>query len=366
MDNDSTQMIQSVLAEYDLGILVHYVRNERGYCNVSYEIVTHKDGADKCYFFRQYKPTIQEEELQFEHSLILHLVQHSDLPVARVHLTRDGKSYIRKADPADPTQDRFYAIFDFLRGFDQYTWINPHCTPRELENSAITLAKYHQAVWNFQPVGQRKEPVIVKLLPIIWETYQTCLARNDLSPFHPVLEPYREKIKETIERLISQLTSPACQQNPQIIVHCDYHPGNLKFENEEVVGIFDFDWSKRDFRLFDVALALFYFCTEWEADKDGQLRLEEASAFLKAYEQRLSQSKGVSLLTESEWAHLIPFLEAANLYVLNWSLEDLLKKEVDVAEYKMYVWHGLRTWEWLCQPENQEKIKVMLRQEPTP
>ena len=36
-------------------------------------------------------------------------------------------------------------------------------------------------------------------------------------------------------------------------MHCDYHPGNLKWVDEQGVGLFDFDWSKLDYRVFDIA-----------------------------------------------------------------------------------------------------------------
>ena len=43
---------------------------------------------------------------------------------------------------------------------------------------------------------------------------------------------------------------------PHCAIHCDFHPGNLKYENNRVVGIFDFDWSKIDLRLFDLRMAV--------------------------------------------------------------------------------------------------------------
>ena len=65
-------------------------------------------------------------------------------------------------------------------------------------------------------------------------------------------------------------------------MHCDYHPGNLKWVDEQGVGLFDFDWSKLDYRLFDVAQGIAYFCSSWEGPDDGDVRLDKAAIFVRA------------------------------------------------------------------------------------
>lgn len=54
-------------------------------------------------------------------------------------------------------------------------------------------------------------------------------------------------------------------------------------------------------------------------------------------------------LSEGEQEMLWQFIEAANLYVLNWTVLDILNKAVDVDEYATYLWHGLHTARWLDQ-----------------
>jgi len=49
---------------------------------------------------------------------------------------------------------------------------------------------------------------------------------------------------------------------PQVIVHGDYHQGNMRFREAEIVGIFDFDWVSRQPRLVDVADGLILLCGE--------------------------------------------------------------------------------------------------------
>ena len=71
-------------------------------------------------------------------------------------------------------------------------------------------------------------------------------------------------ILSTIEQILYAFTFgiQGCEYKDLIhmVIHCDFHPGNLKFQNNAITGLFDFDWSKVDVRCFDVALAIIYFC----------------------------------------------------------------------------------------------------------
>jgi homoserine kinase type II len=86
---------------------------------------------------------------------------------------------------------------------------------------------------------------------------------------------------------------------PEILIHCDYHPGNLKFSDVKGIGIFDFDWSKIDYRLFDIALALAYFTSLWNDPAVG-LRPDKFSLFLSTYNQACHCLARISPLTEQE------------------------------------------------------------------
>ncbi len=341
--------IEHILDHYDIGELMCCEQNLRGYCNTSFAIQTLQGGKSRWYFLRRYKASIQEEEILFEHSLIQHLAQFPDLAVAKLQLSRQGKTYLIEPCDTQPTTPTFFAIFEFLPGEDRYTWINPHCTERELRNSANLLARYHQVVWDFQPLGKRKEPNIQQLLLSLPTTLKACLDQPLPTALQKPIQDYLPFLTEKVGQLEQAFNEPAAQSLPQLIIHCDYHPGNLRFAGEEVVGLFDFDWAKKDWRIFDVALALFYFSTEWEGQADGHLRLEEINTFLSAYQQSMQGAERGVPLSEREQSFLWQFIEAANLYVLNWTVLDILNKTVDTEEYSMYLWHGLHTARWLHQ-----------------
>ncbi len=156
-----------ILSEnYDIGELVGVKKLDRGYVNVSYEIETSKNGKKTKYFFRRYKKGIREDEVRFEHSIVKHLMKkHFDL-VAGLIFKKDGGSYVKEV-MKNNGEERYFAIFQYLEGEDKYTWDNPACSIRELQDSARVLARYHDAVSDLKPEGRRYEPKINELLPAI-------------------------------------------------------------------------------------------------------------------------------------------------------------------------------------------------------
>ncbi len=133
----------------------------------------------------------------------------------------------------------------------------------------------------------------------------------------------------------------------ELPIHCDYHPGNLKYRDEKGVGIFDFDWSKIDYRLFDVALALVYFTSIWDNLAAG-FRPHKFTLFLSTYNLACHRFTHINPLTKQEQRCLIPMLSIANLYVLNWDLVDFYDTpEPDDDEYYSYINHNISLMHWI-------------------
>jgi len=127
------------------------------------------------------------------------------------------------------------------------------------------------------------------------------------------------------------------------------------------VGLFDFDWSKIDARCFDLALAIFYFFTSWGAKSDGRLRLDQVTLFLKTYQQTLKNLPGAIPLNSLELNFLPTLINAGNLYVLNWTIEDYLNKEVDPQEYLVFLRHGVNFAKWYEDPKDQKKLQESIQ-----
>lgn len=359
MDSPVVAELQEVLSQYDLGELDDYEKNERGFVNTAYAICTRSGGERKRYFLRKYKRGIGEEELIFEHSLIEHLLSAGS-PVARIHHTRDGKTYLRRPEGADDSTGVFYTIFDYLTGEDRFTWVNPILNERQLVASAAVLAQFHVDAASFIPRGRRVEPRILELLPVIAETWSGCRVKTKGSVFDARIAERLELVAANIAATRAALQVPDARALPETVIHCDYHPGNLKFTGDAVTGVFDFDWSKVDYRLFDLGLALWYFCTSWQGGEDGSLHLDRVRTFLQAYHDKISAGPRGATLTPMEVRYLPVMINAGNLYILHWTVLDYFAKDVDPTEYLVFLDHSLNFTLWYEKPGNCHALRAVI------
>lgn len=359
MVNAISQLIDLLSTHYDIGELASYEQLQLGYVNASFIIETVASGESHKYFIRQYKQGLTKGEIEFEHSIIKHLVNKSFDLVAGVINNRDGKTYIKRIDKyGDPS---FYAVFDFLQGDDKYTWVNPHCDDEDLISSAIVLAQYHNAIYDLIPKGYRDEPKIIDLLPEIAQTVEQCAQKAGKTVFDRYFLENVTLIQETIQGIQRVLEKDEYKKLFQLVIHCDYHPGNLKFQNGEITGLFDFDWSKVDVRCFDVALAMTYFCVAWEGKQDGDLQLKKVAVFSDAYQNILRNTPDLEPICDIELEFLPYLIGASNIYILHWTIRDFYDTEVDPHEYLIYLQHSIRFMRWLENKDNWGQLKRMLK-----
>ncbi len=337
------QITEIVEDLYDIGTLTDVYEILGGYNNRSFEIHICKEGCNGVYFMRKYKYGITSEEIWFEHSLINHAIQNGLTIGARTVVNKAGKPYVEPANSKS-----MFAIYEYLPGEDKYTWDNPmDLTDTEFRNGARVLADFHNAVRDFDPGKlQRREPPILRLWPLFAENI-TGLAKTDrVGKLLPYL---RERLKEIVDMIVRNPFDPTdVGRMPVIPTHYDFHPGNLKWSDEKVVGIFDFDWSKMDLRLFDVCMAIIYFCSHWKDHRDGELRLEKFLIFLRSYQQRLHELDGLEAITDVEKEMMPKMLMIANIYLLHWAVTSYLEREdTNDYEYLAYLKHSTRLMDWI-------------------
>lgn len=134
---------------------------------------------------------------------------------------------------------------------------------------------------------------------------------------------------------------------PHVVIHGDYHPGNLKFQDGKVVGVFDFDWAKIDARCFDVCLAVNYCCTSWEESKDGELLFDRVEIFLNAYQQAAKELNRLGALNDLELQCFPEMLMMSNVSTIDWTVKTFYKTTPDPDEYQTYLRHNVRLMQYL-------------------
>jgi homoserine kinase type II len=349
MDADLTETIRSVMEDnYDLGKLTRTKVVLGGYCNKSYAVWMSANDRVQRYFLRLYSPNAIEREIQFEHALLNHLRSNGFTLAAAIVPCRNGETLVKTPSPADHrASNAVWALFEFLEGENKYSWTDTDLTDNEFNSAAGILAHLHHCGQGFKisPGIHRVQPRIMAFIPTFKTTFST---------FRKQAGDGRcdQLFKENFEPICKALADAATfetrfQGMMELPIHCDFHPGNLKYRDEKGVGIFDFDWSKIDYRLFDVALSLVYFTSIWD-DHAAGLRLDKFSLFLNAYIEACRQLTHVDPLTKQEQRNLVPMLSIANLYVLNWVLVDFYATaELDDDAYYGFLNHNISLMNWI-------------------
>lgn len=343
---------------YDLGAFSDAREIRGGTVNTSFKVtISGSQNKTEHYFLREYNPLAKEPEIRFEHALLSHL-RCSGFELASVPIPlRDHTTYFRApASSPELNTENFWALFDFLKGEDKYTWTNTDLTDEEFSSAADILARLHKHGADFKkpPGTDRGQPPIMHFLSLLKQNFSNFAETTRKSRSAELFQNHARRIQSIID---AGLKARAEYEGLlKIPIHCDYHPGNLKFENGKGVGLFDFDWSKIDYRVFDVALALFYFTAQWRGEGAGCLRLDPFRLFLNVYQETCNRVGHVAPMSPPELCALVPMLTFANLYVLNWSVVDFSAKAgANDDEYYFFIRHGIRVMEWI---EDNEKALV--------
>jgi homoserine kinase type II len=345
-----TATIRGLLEEnYDLGKVRRVEQILGGYCNKSYAVWMSTDGRTRRYFLRLYQPQAVEGEIRFEHALLNHLRKNGFTLAAAIIPCRSGATLVRTPAPENHRGSiALWALFEFLDGEDKYSWTDTNLTDKEFSSAADTLARLHHCGHGFMkpPRADRVQPPIMAFIPTFQPAFAAFLAQAGGRRCDRLFRSNFEPICRTLNGAAA--LNAEFQGMQKMPIHCDYHPGNLKFRDEKCVGIFDFDWSKIDYRLFDVALALVYFTSTWDEAAAG-LRPDKFSLFLRSYNDACRGFVNIDPLTQQEQRCLVPMLSIANLYVLNWDLVDFYSaSEPDDDKFYSFFDHNIGLMHWIA------------------
>ncbi|MDR2385984.1 MAG: phosphotransferase [Deltaproteobacteria bacterium] len=347
---------------YRLGQVVEIHEVFGGYTNRSFGVILEKDGLRTDYFVRKYKVEATDTDVLMEHGLIQHALKKGFAEAAGIYPAQDGRTFIRLNElKSGQRVSRIFTVYRYLNGQDKYTWIENKSSPQEYLNLGALLARFHAATHTFEPQGdQRKtEPKVKVLIPDFSRIFQERLAQPLETQFHASFKEILPSILNYMERF--KITPDEYDDLLELPIHGDYHAGNVKFEGENTVGLFDFDWSKVDARIFDICLGLVYCCGSWDLETDGFLRLADCRNFLEGYALGLKNTD-LSPLTQAEKKVFVRMLAGAHFYLIYWLTELWYYLDVDnINNYEAisYMTHFLRGLNWIS--ENQPALEALVK-----
>ncbi len=276
----SLEFLQGVLDRYGQGHIVSWNPFLGGWTNINNHL---KTGTGE-FILRIYKYGVRtHQDITLEIGVINHL-SIKGLPVAHAFKNISGR-YITKSQLGGKNLDM--ALFSFVTGA-----MKPYPTPEEIRQMGQALSQMHLALQDFQADH------IKKYFRLKFETLRLATKINSRIQgewVYPKVTTAQElqKLWRTDREYLLGLDRRAGESLRAVsVIHGDFHPGNIKFDEGEISGIFDFDNLMHAPKLLDLAICLAQF-KYWHAETTRDTLTEAARPLLEGYQS-------LSKLTEGE------------------------------------------------------------------
>ena len=362
-DNYYRTRVKEIVEEhYDLGTLVYIGEIFGGTVNRNFEVRMEKNGVTTSWFFRKYIEYKEVKEILYEHHLLLHLRERGFRLTASPVRAKNGETYV-PCEFGDDTS--YFAIYEYLPGDDVYQWERNNVSAKTCDSVARTLAAFHAAACDYAPEEGwgNNEPIIREQLDYYWPNIKKHLEVIRQDPGNDLFTRYLDAKSEYLEDVISRLQKIFLRDDELVktVLHTDAHPGNFKYEDDLVVGMFDFDWPKTDVRLYEVAIAAHFFACSWESHNNGEANLDLVGAFVRAYQDEMSKFKcAVPPLSPYEIEVFAEMMAIGSMYVVHFCTNKCCTvPDTNIFEYFYYTQHQLRCVEWI--DEHSAEIRAVVR-----
>ena len=219
-----------------------------------------------------------ESFVAFDHALMAHMACHG-VKTPRPVPARDGRGWVR-------INDDVYEVFHYQPGGPH----DRHSLP-QIASAGRALADYHRAARDFDPPPGKEWPryddprLIREGIAAIEAELKAALGADNF-----------DYLMAQVALLESELPDERYHSLPKLVIHGDYHPGNMKFIGDGVAGIFDLDWATVQPRARDLADGIFLYAGEREGDIDAadifsltqtwRPSIERGRVFMTAYLSR--------------------------------------------------------------------------------
>lgn len=230
-----------------------------------------------------------------------------------------------------------WSLCEFIESDSPFDWTDPTWTPDHCFAAGSTLAKLHfhgQSILeqhrrngsgcgleSIVPALPAYMQIGIEALPYCREDIPSCWERDGAWLY--------SKASALSARIVS---SEEHQGVEPVLVHGDYHPGNLLFRDKKVAAVLDFEYAHFESPLFDLGYAALFFCSRKNPESAIDNQLLQYSPFeslvngyLKSAVEIGLQPKLTSLLgtSGSNQALLLPYIELGCFLTVNWILQQL-------------------------------------------
>jgi homoserine kinase type II len=290
-DHFDTQELVAVLSHYDLGIIESIREYPRGSRRAPKVRVRSRRGE---FLLKRRAPGRDNPyRVAFAHHIQLHLGAQG-FPVPRLIGTREDNNSMVQRD------DRVYEMFEFVKGrhYDQ--------SVEGAAESGRVLAAMHAALASHRCPYDAPRGSFHGVAGTEGALAMIPAAVPAVEPLVDVerLRAQCEFLRHAYVDAASRVVRLGYADRTLLLVHGDWHPGNLIYHGERVVAVLDFDSARLEPRMSDVANGSLQFSMVIGAPGAPEtwpegLSAERLRAFVKAYDdaarERLSRDELESL-----------------------------------------------------------------------
>lgn len=336
--------------DYKLGTLNKVYEIFGGYVNRSFGVeMTTPEGKAVDYFVRRYRVETLDADIRFEHDIVTYAIKNGFDLAADVIPLPNGSTFVKKEWENEYGEPALYpvAVYRYLYGDDPYDWINNNLKLDEYYSMGSTLAKFHSCGYGFQG-GVKAEPQIYEFLEVKPEIYRRLTDGVDLPRTHRFIQSFYgtlDYILDTCSKIrLGMERSGVLGKGPKTSCHSDFHVSNVKWKDGKCCGVFDFDWTKEDYRLIDIGYSMFISMGNWETFREGTLDKDCVEAYLRGYNDTTKELGILPTFLPEEKAAFPYFFMAGGIYLYNWCTDFFYDwKHNNEYEYCYYLDHIVRT-----------------------
>ena len=281
------------LSHYDLGVIESITDFRRGSRHSPKVGIVAERG--KFLLKRRSLDRIHAERIRFAHQVQSCLAE-GGFPAPKLILTRRGTEWLQ-------VREYVYELFEFVVG-------EPfRRTPEEAKEGGTVLARFHALTESFQsslldavPRGDYHDTPGVRTG--LYGIGGRLKSHDSLVGHEAELSSLVEVLRRAYDDAANLANQAGFDSLGERIIHCDWHPGNLIFRNQRVIGVIDYDAVRMSRRVIDIANGALQFSMLAGGDPvtwPNELDEPRLAAFLAGYES-------LAAITGAERACLVPLM----------------------------------------------------------
>lgn len=306
--------IIDVLAVYGLvGKNIKIVENTNGFANKTYIISIEKNK----FVLRKSNPNTKYNHIKLEVSLLNYLHKQNFNLTPQVLLNIDGQNITK-------FNNSFFILQTFVSGETRASWNDlTKLNTKMFRSFFATVANFSKVAEGFDfkhSITNKPVWYYVKNAHKILNDSLKAVADSDIKKY---LITNKTNIDDFIIKTRKEFLEAKYDSLPKQIVHFDWHPGNVHFKNDKVVGVFDFDWARWDSHITDLAAAIGQSCYYYGGKRDGLYRKDRIQIGIQSYRQTYGKSK-ISLQKENSLIKIA--LKGYMLFQFFWSVSLFAEK----------------------------------------